>query len=119
MYGPKNSVVVVLSLADDLRQRGLLSRKNMVRSLGVSDSAFGKWGVEPAERHGRHVYYDVKSVAINRLNARRRSMGLCEDCGFPTHSVRFDRNATYVGFCATCNAPLETRDPLDYFGGEK
>lgn len=45
----------------------LLNKSDMAKSLGISVQAFDKWGVLPAERRGREVLFDVRSVVENRL----------------------------------------------------
>ncbi|HEJ7174551.1 TPA: terminase small subunit [Serratia marcescens] len=50
----------------------LLNKSDMASSLGISVQAFDKWGVTPAERKGREVLYDVKSVLDNRLAHQHR-----------------------------------------------
>ncbi|ATI62799.1 phage DNA packaging protein Nu1 [Edwardsiella tarda ATCC 23685] len=46
----------------------LLNKQDMAASIGISTQAFDRWGVEPVERRGREVFYDVKSV----LQAERK-----------------------------------------------
>jgi|SRR5690554_158319 len=43
-----------------------LNRKQMAASLGISVTAFDKWGIEPIARIGREVFFDCRSV----LNAK-------------------------------------------------
>ncbi|WP_054178608.1 terminase small subunit [Trabulsiella odontotermitis] len=50
----------------------LLNKSDMASSLGISVQAFDKWGVLPAQRKGREVLYDVKSVLENRLTHQQR-----------------------------------------------
>lgn len=45
----------------------LLNKKNMAKSCKIGVTAFDKWGVEPAQRAGREVFYDVASVVSNRV----------------------------------------------------
>lgn len=45
----------------------LLNKKNMAKSCKIGVTAFDKWGVEPAQRAGREVLYDVASVVRNRV----------------------------------------------------
>ncbi|NEG58199.1 terminase small subunit [Pantoea agglomerans] len=45
----------------------LLNKSDMAASLGISVQAFDKWGVEPIEKKGREVFFDVRSVLDNRL----------------------------------------------------
>lgn len=40
----------------------LLNKRDMAASIGISVQAFDKWGVEPVERRGREVFYDVRGV---------------------------------------------------------
>lgn len=49
------------------RQRGWLNKSDMAASLGISVQAFDKWGVLPAARIGREVFYDARAVLDNRL----------------------------------------------------
>ncbi|EPG1802880.1 terminase [Citrobacter werkmanii] len=39
----------------------------MAKSCKIGVTAFDKWGVEPAQRAGREVLYDVASVVRNRV----------------------------------------------------
>ncbi|MEC5321177.1 terminase small subunit [Brenneria populi subsp. brevivirga] len=48
----------------------------MAASLGVSVQAFDKWGVQPVEKRGREVFYDVRSVLNNRLEHQARKQQL-------------------------------------------
>lgn len=50
------------------KQRGWLNKSDMAFSLGISVQAFDKWGVEPAARIGREVFYDARAVLDNRLD---------------------------------------------------
>lgn len=50
------------------KQRGWLNKSDMASSLGISVQAFDKWGVEPAARIGREVFYDTRAVLDNRLD---------------------------------------------------
>lgn len=49
------------------RQPYWLNRKRMAESLGISTTAFDKWGVEPVAKIGRESFYDTRSVLDNRL----------------------------------------------------
>lgn len=40
----------------------LLNKRDMAASIGISVQAFDKWGVEPVERRGREVFYNVRVV---------------------------------------------------------
>ena len=44
-----------------------LNKTQMVKSLGISLTAFDRWGVKPVARIGREAYFDVRSVMDNRL----------------------------------------------------
>ncbi|WP_445005471.1 terminase small subunit [Halomonas mongoliensis] len=45
-----------------------LNRKQMAASLGISVTAFDKWGIEPVARIGREVFFDVRSVLDAKLS---------------------------------------------------
>lgn len=47
---------------------GWLNKRSMCASLGISPTAFDKWGVEPVIRHGREAFYDARTVLENRLS---------------------------------------------------
>ena len=49
------------------RQPYWLNKKRMAESLGISVTAFDKWGVEPVAKIGRESFYDTRSVLDNRL----------------------------------------------------
>ena len=49
------------------RQPFWLNKKRMAESLGISVTAFDKWGVVPVAKIGRESFYDVRSVVDNRL----------------------------------------------------
>jgi|GEM_PF-6223252 len=54
-----------------------LNKSNMASSLGISVQAFDKWKVDPVARIGREVFFDVRTVVINRLeNAEKAQRGL-------------------------------------------
>jgi phage terminase Nu1 subunit (DNA packaging protein) len=52
----------------------LLNKSDMASSLGISVQAFDKWGVKPAERRGREVLFDVRSVVDNRVEHQSRKL---------------------------------------------
>lgn len=54
-----------------------LNKSNMALSLGISVQAFDKWKVDPIAKIGREVFFDVRSVVINRLkNAEKTPQSL-------------------------------------------
>ena len=54
-----------------------LNKSNMASSLGISVQAFDKWKVDPVAKIGREVFFDVRSVVINRLeNAAKQQRSL-------------------------------------------
>lgn len=64
------------------RQPGWLNKSEMAKSLGISPQAFDKWGVEPAAKIGREVFYTAQAVLQNRLDnaaEKRQPEGLDED----------------------------------------
>lgn len=52
----------------------LLNKSDMASSLGISVQAFDKWGVQPVEKRGREVFFDVRSVVDNRLENQSRKL---------------------------------------------
>ena len=59
----------------DPKSRGLLSRADMIQSAGLSESAFNRLRVEPAERHGRQTFYragDVVAAILEREALRSK-----------------------------------------------
>lgn len=50
----------------------LLNKRDMAASIGISVQAFDKWGVEPVERRGREVFYDVRVVLEHERNKRQQ-----------------------------------------------
>lgn len=55
------------------KQRGWLNKSDMALSLGISVQAFDKWGVQPAARIGREVFYDARSVLDNRIDKQHEN----------------------------------------------
>lgn len=55
-----------------------LNQGQLLKSLGVSLSAFQRWGVRPVAKIGRSAYYTVRDVLDNRLahqaNERQREI---------------------------------------------
>ena len=51
-----------------------LNRTQMAASLGITGSAFDRWGVEPVARIGREKYFDVRVVLDNRLAHQAASL---------------------------------------------
>ncbi len=49
------------------RQPYWLNKTRMAESLGISVTAFDKWGVEPVAKIGRESFYDTRAVVANRL----------------------------------------------------
>ena len=47
---------------DEMKRRGLLSRRDAIKSSGLSESAFGRLDLQPAERHGRQTFYSVREI---------------------------------------------------------
>lgn len=45
-----------------------IRRKDLVDLLGISTQAFSKWGVEPAGKQGREVFYTLRDVIDNRVD---------------------------------------------------
>nr|WP_132773025.1 DNA-packaging protein [Pseudomonas aeruginosa] len=56
-----------MSTEDLQKKRGWLNKSEMAASLGISPQAFDKWGVEPAAKIGREVFYTAQAVLQNRL----------------------------------------------------
>lgn len=52
----------------------LLNKSDMASSLGISVQAFDKWGVQPVEKRGREVFFDVRSVVDNRIEHQSRKL---------------------------------------------
>lgn len=52
---------------EEARRRGLLTRAEMIRSAGLSPSAFDRLNLEPAARVGRNTFYAVADVLEDRL----------------------------------------------------
>ena len=48
------------------KQPGWLNKKEMVASIGISATAFDKWGVQPISKVGRECFFTVDSVLQNR-----------------------------------------------------
>ncbi|MCY1698649.1 terminase small subunit [Lelliottia sp. SL45] len=57
----------------------LLNKRDMAASIGISVQAFDKWGVEPVERRGREVFYDVRVVLEHDRKKRMQQMPDEED----------------------------------------
>ncbi|MCS2152384.1 terminase small subunit [Scandinavium goeteborgense] len=57
----------------------LLNKRDMAASIGISVQAFDKWGVEPVERRGREVFYDVRVVL--EQDRKKRSQQSPEEDG--------------------------------------
>lgn len=70
MYDPNSEVgcCFVMSTEDLQKKRGWLNKSEMAASLGISPQAFDKWGVEPAAKIGREVFYTAQAVLQNRLD---------------------------------------------------
>lgn len=49
------------------KQREWLNKSEMAASIGISTTAFDKWGIEPVERIGREAFFTVAAVLENRL----------------------------------------------------
>ena len=60
-------------MADDMKRRGLLSRRDAIRSSGMSESGFNRLNLTPAERVGRQTFYRVRDIvaAVLRREALR------------------------------------------------
>ena len=52
-----------------------LNRGNLVASLGISGTAFDRWGVEPVARIGRESFFRVADVPRNRLDRQAEVRG--------------------------------------------
>lgn len=61
------------------KQRGWLNKSDMALSLGISVQAFDKWGVQPAARIGREVFYDARSVLDNRIERQQERANKSDD----------------------------------------
>ncbi|MDG9928267.1 MULTISPECIES: terminase small subunit [unclassified Pseudomonas] len=57
-----------MSTEDLQKKRGWLNKSEMAASLGISPQAFEKWGVEPAAKIGREVFFTAQAVLQNRLD---------------------------------------------------
>ena len=57
----------------------LLNKSDMASSLGISVQAFDKWGVQPVEKRGREVFFDVRSVVDNRIAHQSRKLQPSQD----------------------------------------
>lgn len=57
----------------------LLNKSDMASSLGISVQAFDKWGVQPVEKRGREVFFDVRSVVNNRIEHQSRKLQPSQD----------------------------------------
>ena len=70
MYNQNSEVgcCFVMSTEDLQKKRGWLNKSEMAASLGISPQAFDKWGVEPAAKIGREVFYTAQAVLQNRLD---------------------------------------------------
>ncbi len=44
-----------------------LNKRDAAASLGISTQAFGKWGIKPAHRAGREVFFAVRNIVDNRV----------------------------------------------------
>lgn len=56
----------------------LFNKSDMAASIGISVQAFDKWGVEPVERRGREVFYDVR-VVLEHDRKKRPKQPPCEE----------------------------------------
>ena len=54
-------------MADDMKRRGLLSRRDAIKSAGLSESAFTRLDLQPAERQGRQTFYRVRDIVAAML----------------------------------------------------
>lgn len=52
---------------DEARRQGLLTRQDMIKGMGMSESSFDRLGLEPAQRVGKHSYYSVRQVLAAQL----------------------------------------------------
>ncbi len=48
------------------KKPGWLNKKQMAASIGISATAFDKWGVKPVEKIGRETFFTVEDVLIYR-----------------------------------------------------
>ncbi|GAB1141655.1 terminase small subunit [Shewanella algae] len=50
----------------------LLNKTDLCKSLGISTTAFDKWGVPVTKKHGRQSLYSVADVVANRVGHAER-----------------------------------------------
>lgn len=67
-----------------------LNKSQMAKSLGISTTAFDKWGVQPVASIGREKYFDVRSVLDNRL-LHQTSTQQPDDIEYEPGSMEFER----------------------------
>ncbi|OLF82665.1 hypothetical protein AWH63_06580 [Marinobacter sp. C18] len=67
-----------------------LNKSQMAKSLGISTTAFDKWGVQPVASIGREKYFDVRSVLDNRLN-HQIAIQQPEDLDYEPGTMDFER----------------------------
>lgn len=68
-----------------------LNKKDMAASLRISVQAFDKWGVEPAKKDGREVFYDVRSVLDNRLTHKNETKKTDEESDQLDEEIKAER----------------------------
>lgn len=52
----------------------LLNKTDLCKSLGISTTAFDKWGVPVTKKHGRQSLYSVADVVANRVGHAERKV---------------------------------------------
>lgn len=57
------------------KEKHWLNKNDMSKSLGISTTAFGKWGVKPVDKDGRENFYTVADVLANRLEYHNQKQG--------------------------------------------
>ena len=67
-----------------------LNKSQMAKSLGISTTAFDKWGVQPVASIGRERYFDVRSVLNNRLD-HQASTYQPDDLEYEPGTMDFER----------------------------
>jgi phage terminase Nu1 subunit (DNA packaging protein) len=70
----------------------LLNKTDLCKSLGISTTAFDKWGVPVTKKHGRQSLYSVADVVANRVgHAERKTAAINPDDDPDKPNIEYER----------------------------
>ncbi|MBO2550990.1 terminase small subunit [Shewanella algae] len=70
----------------------LLNKTDLCKSLGISTTAFDKWGVPVTKKHGRQSLYSVADVVANRVgHAERKAVAINPDDDPDKPNIDYER----------------------------